>query len=198
MEPLPWYRVLAPVGFVAGLAVLCAVRGSPLLRAMLLGIAVLVGYGVVQDQVSARLCPEYFTVFHNPIPGLTDPTQLGIAWGFLGSWWGGAILGLSAGIAATAGSKPPLPVTALVRPMLVLVAGIGFVAAVCGLSAARHAEFFAIRLDPLFESHVPPDRARSLFAVACYHFAAYASAVVGSIGLCAWVVWKRTALSRPA
>lgn len=190
MEPLEWYRIAAPVGFVAGLVGLCVARDIPRFRAMLLGIGVLVGYAVAQDQVSARLCPEYFTVFHNPIPGVTDPTLLGVAWGFLGAWWGGAALGYAAGIAATAGTHPPLPVRELVRPMLVLVAGVGFVTGVCGLTAYRHAEFFAIRLDPFFDS-VPPDRQRWLFVVACYHLAAYATAAVGSVVLCVWVGRER-------
>jgi nitrate reductase NapE component len=62
----------------------------------------------------------------------------------------------------------------------------------------RHAEFFAVRLDSVFEARVPPERARFLFVVACYHLVAYASAVVGSVGLCVWVAWKRTALAPPA
>lgn len=191
MEPLEWYRIAAPVAFVAGLAVICAIQDLPRFRAMLLGIAVLVGYAVGQDQVSARLCPEYFTVFHNPIPGVTDPTLLGMAWGFLGAWWGGAILGYTAGIAATSGSHPPMPIRDLIRPLMVLVAGVGFVSALTGAVTYRHAEFFAIRLDPRFEAQVPADRARMLFVVANYHLAGYIAAGVGSVGLCVWIARQR-------
>src|SRR5262249_28697462 len=115
---------------------------------MLLGIGVMSGYAILQDQVSARLCPEYFTVLHNPIPGLTDPTLLGVAWGFLGAWWGGALMGYFAGIAATAGRKPPLGPRELVRPMLVLVLAIGTATAMTGVSVWHHAEMFEVRLDP--------------------------------------------------
>ena len=188
MEPLPLYRLLAPAAFVAGLAVVGLVRPDlARFRAMLLGIAAMTGYGMAQDQVSARLCPEYFTRLHPPIPGVTDPTLLGIAWGFLGAWWGGALLGYFAGIAATIGPRPPVPVRELVRPMLVLVVVVAGVAALTGVAVAVHADLLGVALGPGMAAAVPPGRHRALFVVACLHFAAYASAAVGSVGLCVWV-----------
>jgi hypothetical protein len=192
MEPLAWYRIAAPVVFVAGLAVLCAARNVPRFRSMLLGIGVLSGYAILQDQVSARLCPEYFTVLHNPIPGLTDPTLLGIAWGFLGAWWGGALMGYFAGIAATAGRKPPLGPRELVRPMLVLVLAVGTVTAITGLSVWHYAAVFEVRLDPGLTGAVPAENRRGLFVVACYHLTAYAAGVVGSVVLLGWIWRERT------
>ena len=195
VEPLAWYRIAAPIAFVLTVAGLCAIRPLPLCRAMLLGIGMMVGYAVVQDQLSARLCPEYFTVFHNPIPGLSDPTLLGLAWGFLGSWWGGAILGIAAGIASTVGTDPPLPVRQLVRPMLLLMATVGIVAAITGFSAHRHAEFFQMEPSPTIAGMVPQERRHWLFVVACYHFAAYATAILGSVVVCVWIGSTRRRLA---
>lgn len=191
MEPLAWYRIAAPVAFVVGLSLLCAIRPMPRVRAMLLGIGVLSGYAILQDHVSVRLCPEYFTVFHNPIPGLTDPTLLGIAWGFLGAWWGGALLGYFAGLTATVGDRPPLAVRELVRPMLFLVASVGFVSALTGFTVTLHADKLGLRLDPFVDAVVPPHRHRELFAVACYHLTAYATAIAGSVVLCVWIARER-------
>ena len=42
-----------------------------------------VTYGVAHDQVTARVCVEYFTVGHEPIFGTDDPTLLGLGWGIL-------------------------------------------------------------------------------------------------------------------
>jgi hypothetical protein len=38
-------------------------------------------YGIVHDQITARLCVEYFTIFHAPIFGTDDPTLLGFGRG---------------------------------------------------------------------------------------------------------------------
>lgn len=198
MEPLPLYRALAPAVAVALLAVLCAVKREPRLRAMLLGIAVLVGYAVLQDQVSARLCPEYFTVLHNPIPGLTDPTLLGVAWGFLGAWWGGALMGYAAGLCATVGPRPPMTVRQLVKPMLVLVAGVGVVTAIAGFSVWKHAQMMEVEISSVYSRRIPTARHQAAFVVACYHFVAYVAAVVGSVVLCVWIRTRRAAASPPA
>ena len=199
MEPTPWYKIAAPVAFVVGLAVVCAVKNLPRFRAMLLGIGLLSGYAAIQDQVSARLCPEYFTHYHNPIPGLTDPTLTGIVWGFLGAWWGGALFGYFVGIAATAGKRPPLSLRELVKPMLVTVLGVAGVTALVGGSVAFYAEQFGVTLDPYMAPSVPVERRRGLLVVCCYHLAAYVSAVIGSVICCVWVAWiRRTPAARPA
>ena len=191
MEPLPWYKVAAPVAFVVGLAVLCAVRNLPRFRAMLLGIGLLSGYAAVQDQFSARLCPEYFTHFHNPIPGLTDPTLTGIAWGFLGAWWGGALFGYFAGIAATVGNRPKLTVRDLILPMGVSVLAVAGVTALTGVAVAFYAEQLGVEVDPYLAGPVPAERRRGLLVVSCYHLAAYASAVAASVACCVWIARER-------
>jgi len=192
MEPLPWYRIAAPIVFVAMLAGICLWKNLPRFRAMLLGIAMLSLYGMVQDQVSVRLCPEYFTIYHNPIPGLTEPTLLGIAWGFLGAWWGGALLGYSAGICATAGKSPPWPVSRLIVPMLVVIAFVAAVAAICGFAVQTYLQGFAVTVNAESAEAIPLERRRNVVTVACYHVAAYASAILGSVVLCLWIARKRS------
>lgn len=192
MEPLAWYKIAAPVAFVVGLAVLCVVKNAPRFRAMLLGIGMLSGYAAVQDQVSARLCPEYFTHFHNPIPGLTDPTLTGITWGFLGSWWGGAMFGYFAGIAATVGKRPPLRVRQLILPMGVTVLAVAGVTALTGGAVALYANQLNVEVDRYMAGPVPAERRRELLVVCCYHLAAYVSAVVASVVCVVWVARSRS------
>ncbi|MCU0705434.1 MAG: hypothetical protein MUF18_15790 [Fimbriiglobus sp.] len=162
---------------------------------LLLGIGLLSGYAMLQYQVSARLCPEYFTHFHNPIPGVTDPTLMGIAWGFLGAWWGGALFGYSAGIAATAGKKPPITVRQLVGPMVLTMAGVAVVTALVGGVVAFYAEQLRVQVHPVAAWPVPEERSRWLLVVCCYHLTAYAAAVVGSVACCVWVGFRRSSLS---
>jgi hypothetical protein len=197
VEPLARYRIAAPVAACVGLAVLVAVRPLPRFRFALLGLVAFVGYGIVQDQFSARLCPEYFTVFHPPIRGVTDPTLLGIAWGFLGAWWGGFLMGYVTGVAATVGPRPPLGVRELFRPMVALVGVMAAVTVLTGVNVGRHAELLGVSLEPPLAALGSPERQRLLLVVACYHFAAYATGVVGSVILFVWVVNQRKKRSFP-
>src|SRR5436190_782619 len=59
--------------------------------AMCTGAAIV--YGVVHDQVTARVCVEYFTIGHPPVFGTDDPTLLGLGWGVIATWWVGAVGG---------------------------------------------------------------------------------------------------------
>ncbi len=78
MAPIEWYQIALPIVVCLAVAVV-AVR-VPRYRFALYGFLAITGYAMLQDQVSARLCPEYFTVLHPPIPGLTadSPSHL---WG---------------------------------------------------------------------------------------------------------------------
>ncbi len=89
------------------------------------------GYGVVHDQITARVCVEYFTVGHdNPFP-TDDPALLGLAWGVFATWWAGLLLGVALVAAARFGQRPKRTSASLVRPVLRLLA----VMAVCALLA---------------------------------------------------------------
>jgi hypothetical protein len=146
---------------------------------------------MAQDQVSARLCPEYFTIGHPPIEGLSDPTLLGISWGFLGGWPGGLLFGIPVALAATLGRLPALTASQLVRPVLAVLAAVALGTGVAGASAWYNADICDIGLGETW-SAVPAPRRRAFFVVACAHFATYLSAALGAVGLCAWIVRRRT------
>ncbi len=200
MNPIEWHQITLPVIVCLAFAAL-ALRLARY-RFVVLGLGTMVGYAVLQDQVSARLCPEYFTVLHPPIPGLTDPTLLGISWGFLGAWWGGVLLGFALALTATLGSRPTLAPRELVRPLAVLVCVLVAVTALTGFAVWYHAKLLGVSLDNQLSQLVPKERHRGLLAVACYHFTAYVTATVGSVALCVWVGVERRrragVASRPA
>jgi hypothetical protein len=62
-------------------------------------------YGIVHDQFTARICIEYFTIFHPPIFHTQSPTLLGIGWGIVATWWVGVFFGVPMILAARAGSR---------------------------------------------------------------------------------------------
>jgi len=59
-----------------------------------LGVLAAIGYGIVHDQVTVRVCLEYFTIFHPRLISSTSPTLLALAWGVAATWWVGLPLGL--------------------------------------------------------------------------------------------------------
>lgn len=189
MAPIAWHQIVLPLAVCAAVAVV-AVR-VPRYRFALYGFAAITGYAMLQDQVSARLCPEYFTVLHPPIPGLTDPTLLGISWGFIGGWWGGIVLGYVAGLVATLGPRPKLAPRELVRPLLVLVSVLAAATALTGFTVWHHANLLGVSLDAGMNGLVPVERHRAVLVVACYHFTAYATATVGGVVMCAWLWGER-------
>src|ERR1700752_554669 len=77
-----------------------------------------VGYGIVHDQFTARVCVEYFTIGHPPIVNTDSPTLLGLGWGVLATWWVGLFLGIPLAVAARVGNRAKLSSGQLVRPVL--------------------------------------------------------------------------------
>jgi hypothetical protein len=191
LEPLPVYRVVAPVVIVSVALIVCLLRPMPVLRIVMVCIVGLSVYGMAQDQISVRLCPEYFTVAHPPIAGLNNPILLGMAWGFLGSWWGGLVIGLALALAATLGRWQPLSARELIRPVMLMMVGVASGTVIAGAGAYFNAEMTGVTLGEPWASGIPPERHLRFFVVACAHFGTYASAIAGAAGLCVWTVRRR-------
>ena len=60
---------------------------------VLMCVIAAVSYGIAHDQVTARVCVEYFTVGHPTMFDTDDPTRLGLGWGIIATWWVGLLLG---------------------------------------------------------------------------------------------------------
>lgn len=88
-------------------------------------------YGIVHDQITARICVEYFTIGHPPVFGTDDPTLLGIDWGIIATWRAGFLLGMPLAVAAWGGSRPARSLRSLIRPISKLLG----VMAICALFA---------------------------------------------------------------
>ena len=138
-------------------------------------------YGVAHDQVTARVCVEYFTIGHPPVFGTDDPTLLGIGWGIIATWWVGLLLGVPLAFVARAGSRPKRSVASLVRPLAWLLA----VMAVCALTAGIVGWFMAssgaVFLVGPMGREVPPDRHVPFLADLWAHSASYLVGLVGGI-----------------
>jgi len=159
-------------------------------RIALLCTASAVVYGIVQDQVTARVCVEYFTVGHPPVFEASSPTVLALGWGIIATWWVGLLLSVPLGLAARAGHRPPLDARDLVKPILLLLAVISFIALASGFVGFGLARAGAIRLlDPL-ASKVPREKHVLFLADLGAHMGAYAGGFLGGIVLCI-LIWRK-------
>jgi hypothetical protein len=150
---------------------------------IVLSILMAVVYGILQDQVTARICVEYFTIGHPPIFATDSPTLLGFGWGILATWWVGLILGGGLALAAQVGQRPRRDARSLVRPLIFLM-GITAVGALTGgvIGHLLAAEGLVILVEPM-ASRVPPDRHVPFLTDLWAHIAAYLVGFVGGIAL---------------
>lgn len=74
-------------------------------------------YGVVHDQITARICLEYFTVTHPGLITFAEPPEppeppgpmvIGLMWGVVATWWVGLIAGTLLVVACRVGRWPRL------------------------------------------------------------------------------------------
>jgi hypothetical protein len=136
-------------------------------------------YGIAHDQITARVCVEYFTVGHPPIFPTDDPTLLGLGWGIIATWWVGLFLGLGLALAARGGSRPPRSVGSLIRPVVGLLAVTAIAALTMGILGYALAQLGLVELlDPL-DSEVPQEKHAAFLADLWAHTASY---FVGGIG----------------
>jgi hypothetical protein len=136
-------------------------------------------YGILHDQITARLCVEYFTIGHPPVFGTDDPTLLGIGWGILATWWGGLLLGIPMALAARAGRLPKRNAASLVRPIGILLAVMACSAAVAGLAGWFLSSHGTVFLVGYLAKAVPQEKHVLFLTDAWAHSASY---VVGFVG----------------
>ena len=159
------------------------------LRIVLLCIVAAVCYGIAHDQVTARVCVEYFTVGHPPVFGTDNPTLLGIGWGIIATWWVGLLLGLPVAVVARAGSRPKRSAGSLVRPvacLLGVMAGCALAAGIVGWLLASSGVVFLV--GPIARE-LPPDRHVPFVADLWAHSASYLVGLVGGIVVIV-LVWR--------
>lgn len=142
-------------------------------------------YGIIHDQITARICLEYFTVFHPPVFPTDSPMLLGIGWGIISTWWAGAIVGVLLVIAARAGSRQPIPASRLVPWIIRLMVVMAISALVFGVIG-----YFWAPTPRTIAMKVPVAMTRRFLGVWWAHNASYDSGFLGGIVLCA-IIWLR-------
>jgi hypothetical protein len=159
------------------------------LKIILLSIAAAIAYGIVHDQVTARICVEYFTTGHPPIFGTDDPTLLGIGWGILATWWVGLLLGIPLAVVARAGKLPKRSARSLARPIGLLVLASSCGAILAGLLGWFLASRGIVKLVEPLASAVPAEKHIAFLIDGFAHTASYAFGFLGGLVVMA-TVWR--------
>jgi hypothetical protein len=160
-------------------------------RIILLCIASAIVYGIVHDQVTARVCVEYFTIGHPPIFDTADPTLLAFGWGILATWWVGLFLGIPLAVVARAGRSPKRSMRYLIGPIVILMA----VSALFAFAASTAGFFLAnngsISLGEPLASRVPTQKHMAFLVDLWAHLASYIAASVGGVYIIVRIAWSR-------
>jgi hypothetical protein len=156
---------------------------------VLMCVVAAVCYGIAHDQVTARVCVEYFTVGHPPVFGTDDPTLLGIGWGIITTWWVGFLLGVPLAVVARAGSRPKRSVVSLVRPVACLLAVMAVCALAAGVLGWLLASSGAVFLVGPIARELPADRHVPFLADMWAHSASYLVGLVGGIVVMV-LIWR--------
>lgn len=156
-----------------------------------MSLAAAVTYGILHDQVTARVCLEYFTIGHPRIIDSQSPTLLALVWGVVATWWLGLPLGILLAIAARFGRHPKRSARSLVRPLAILLAvtaAAAFVAGLVGYDLAAHRDIL-LRGDIALD--VPTMVHPAFLADSFAHSASYTFGCAGGLVLVALVYWSR-------
>lgn len=170
------------------------------IRILFLSVAASILYGILHDQVTARVCVEYFTIGHPPIFHTESPTLLAFGWGILATWWVGVMLGIPLALCARAGDRPALTAKELVRPIAILLGCMATLALAAGIGGYLAARSGLFALPPEALQRLPAEKHAAFIADFAAHLASYASGFAGGIVLCAVSVVRRRrrAIDAPA
>jgi hypothetical protein len=161
-----------------------------------LGVVAAIGYGIAHDNVTARVCVEYFTIGHPPIFGTDSPTILALGWGVLATWWVGLGLGTYLALVSRIGRRPKLTAGDLLRPVGYLLATMALVSFLAGLAGYYAATRRWVWLLGDLASAIPEAKHTAFLADLWAHLAAYASAFLGGVVLAIWATIRRNRLAR--
>lgn len=166
-------------------------------KIVLLAVLAAVVYGILHDQVTARICVEYFTVGHPRLIDSDSPTVLAFFWGVAATWWVGLPLGFGLAFFARVGSRPKLEARDLLLPLaglLLVMYALAFLAGMAGYFAAKAGTVWV--LEPM-ASRLEAGKHALFLACAWAHLASYVSGFFGGIIL--WfLAWCRRGRPSPA
>lgn len=169
-------------------------------------------YGIANAELSAYLCPEFFSQggmlqMQNRLPrnnilkwmlvSTDSPALKAAIWAPITSWWVGAAAGVPLAILARLGTQmPQLSAGDLIKPLAIAMVATATVSASFGAFAAykaRNPEYLAsFKINNInLMNGIPEKSELGYVAAACNTAAGYRLAVLAKLGLCGFVITKR-------
>ena len=146
-------------------------------------------YGVVHDQITVRLCPEYFTVAHPPLFHPNSVTLLAFYWGVAATVGIGAVLGFVVAQVSQSGDAAPWPLARVTKCILLLLAMMALSAAAAGTCGYLVSRFGLVAMPTRLALAIPSVRHDFFMADWFAHGASYFVGLSGSAVLC-FHVWN--------
>lgn len=177
------------------------IPGVEFAKIVLLSVAASAAYGIVHDQVTARVCIEYFTVTHPPLVDSDSPTIVGLAWGVVATWWMGLFLGVPLALCARLGPRPRRSARQLLRPVAILLVIMGALALAAGIAGYWLSVTGRARIPWDIAEIVPEARHDRWMGDWFAHNMSYAAGFFGGIVLMALTIvgrWREAKMARRA
>ncbi len=157
-------------------------------QVILLSILAACAYGVIHDQITIRLCLEYFTVAHPPLFHTTSPTLLALCWGVAATAGIGAVFGMVLALVSQSGPAP-YPISRVARLILLLLTAMAGSAVVAGIVGYQLSQRGLISIPSGVARAIPEEQHHRFMAVWFAHGASYFVGLTGSAIVC-FAVWN--------
>ena len=138
-------------------------------------------YGIVHDQVTARICVEYFTIGHPPVFHTDSPTLLGLGWGVIATWWVGLFLGIPLALVARAGGRAKLTARQIASSIFVLLLVMAAMALTAGIVGYVSVSRGTVRMPSFVVEAIPAAHRVRFMADWFAHSASYLFGFLGGI-----------------
>jgi len=145
-----------------------------------LSVMAAISYGIVHDQITARLCIEYFTLTRPPLIASHDPTAVGFFWGIFATWWVGIPFGGALAAACCLRAIPTRP-NDIVLPLARLVGLVALCAILGGLAGYIGCRTGWLQVSEEFADCIPPDRQAMFLADALADLAGSFAGLFGGV-----------------
>ena len=164
-------------------------------KIVLLSVLAAVAYGILHDQITVRLCIEYFTVAHPPIFHTTSPTLLAICWGSVATVWVGIAMGSLLAMVSQSDGLLPVPLARLRTGILRLLATMAVCASLAGVAGYELARFAIVPFPAVLGRMIPPTHHERFMAAWFAHNTSY---LVGFAGGGFWIfsLWRERGMPR--
>ena len=163
---------------------------------VLLTVIAAIVYGVVHDQITVRVCLEYFTVTHPAVFGTASPTLVALGWGIFTTWTAGIPFGFFLASAARNGRRrPPLDVRELLPYLGAILLAMAGTAVVAGLLGFLLAQSGTVSVPRQYAYLLAPDVHARFIAVWWAHTGSYVSGITGVLAAVVLILRRRARLA---